>query len=148
MLEHNLIVASTVGEETGGLGADAFREWLGKKGIVIDELVVSEPTQCIPIYGCVSRPFFSPGVRGYMPGCLFRCLFCSCLLLVVVCVTSGHILPVTDCSCRHKGTSRIQVDLEGLAAHSSLPHLGRNAIVAVAELILAVNKVPPIFHSS
>jgi len=60
-LEHNLIVASTVGEETGGLGADAFREWLGKKGIVIDELVVSEPTQCIPIYGCVFRPFFLRG---------------------------------------------------------------------------------------
>lgn len=50
-LEHNLIVASTVGEETGGLGADAFKAWLSKKNIVVDELVVSEPTQCIPIYG-------------------------------------------------------------------------------------------------
>lgn len=89
-LTHNLIVASTVGEETTTLGADAFREWLKAQNLCVDELVVAEPTMCIPIYG-------------------------------------------------HKGLTRLRIDMEGLAAHSSLPHLGRNALTAAAELACALN---------
>ena len=49
-LRANLIVAGTVGEETGQLGARGFRSFLARRGIVLDELIVAEPTLCHPIY--------------------------------------------------------------------------------------------------
>ncbi len=38
----------------------------------------------------------------------------------------------------HKGGVGFEVEVHGLAAHSSMPHLGRNAIYAAAKLILAL----------
>lgn len=49
--EHNLFIAATVDEETGATGAPAFAAWLRERGIVFDELVVAEPTGCIPVHG-------------------------------------------------------------------------------------------------
>jgi len=51
VLQHNLVVAGTVGEETGRLGAGAFKEWLARRGIVLEQLMVAEPTLCKAIYG-------------------------------------------------------------------------------------------------
>ena len=90
-LRHNLVVAGTVGEETGRLGAGGFNRFLQRRGLALDELIVAEPTQCVPIYA-------------------------------------------------HKGHVRLRFDIEGTPAHSSQPHLGKNAITAAAELILAFRR--------
>lgn len=50
--EPTLLVVGTVGEEAGGLpGATAFRRWVEGRGLVIDQMVVSEPTGCRPVHG-------------------------------------------------------------------------------------------------
>ena len=51
LLKYNLVVAGTVGEETSSLGAEAFKAWLGGRGIVLSQLMVAEPTLCRAIYG-------------------------------------------------------------------------------------------------
>jgi acetylornithine deacetylase/succinyl-diaminopimelate desuccinylase-like protein len=88
-LPHNLIIAATVDEEAGATGAPAFASWLQEERIVIDQLLVAEPTLCHPVHG-------------------------------------------------HKGVCRLTFQLHGTAAHSSQPHLGKNAITAAAHLILAL----------
>jgi len=88
-LPHNLIIAATVDEEAGATGAPAFASWLQEERIVIDQLLVAEPTLCRPVHG-------------------------------------------------HKGVCRLTFQLHGVAAHSSQPHLGKNAITAAAHLILAL----------
>jgi acetylornithine deacetylase/succinyl-diaminopimelate desuccinylase-like protein len=88
-LPHNLIIAATVDEEAGATGAPAFAHWLQEERIVIDQLLVAEPTLCHPVHG-------------------------------------------------HKGVCRLTFQLHGTAAHSSQPHLGKNAITAAAHLILAL----------
>ncbi|OBP75099.1 acetylornithine deacetylase [Mesorhizobium loti] len=40
----------------------------------------------------------------------------------------------------HKGSVRWQVEVEGVPAHSSKPHLGVNAITGMAKVILAIDK--------
>ena len=40
-----------MGEETGRLGAGAFKEWLERRSIVLEQLMVAEPTLCKAIYG-------------------------------------------------------------------------------------------------
>lgn len=47
----NVIVAATVDEEDGALGAPAFAQWLRDRGTVLDQLAVAEPTQCGPVVG-------------------------------------------------------------------------------------------------
>jgi acetylornithine deacetylase/succinyl-diaminopimelate desuccinylase-like protein len=89
--EPTLLVVGSIGEEAGGLpGATAFREWGDARGLRPDQLVVSEPTSCCPIYG-------------------------------------------------HKGGVGFEVTVYGEAAHSSTPHLGRNAIVAASRAVLALD---------
>jgi acetylornithine deacetylase/succinyl-diaminopimelate desuccinylase-like protein len=85
----NLLIAATVDEEVGALGAPAAARWLQYQGMIIDQMVVAEPTLCTPIYG-------------------------------------------------HKGVVRLAFQVLGQAAHSSQPHLGQNAIVAAAHLVLAL----------
>ncbi|RWO86318.1 M20 family metallopeptidase [Mesorhizobium sp.] len=41
----------------------------------------------------------------------------------------------------HKGSVRWQVEVEGVPAHSSKPHLGVNAITGMAKVILALDKI-------
>jgi acetylornithine deacetylase/succinyl-diaminopimelate desuccinylase-like protein len=50
-LEENLLIAATVDEETGATGAPGFAEWLRARELVLDELVVAEPTGCTPVHG-------------------------------------------------------------------------------------------------
>jgi len=40
----------------------------------------------------------------------------------------------------HKGLLRVEFDVKGVSTHSSQPHLGRNAVVAAAHLVLALNE--------
>ena len=47
----NLLIAATVDEEVGALGAPAAARWLQYKGIVLDQMIVAEPTLCVPLYG-------------------------------------------------------------------------------------------------
>lgn len=86
----NLLIAATVDEEVGALGAPASAAWLHQHGFHLDELIVAEPTGCAPIYG-------------------------------------------------HKGVVRLHGTIQGLAAHSSQPHLGKNAVVAAAQVITALH---------
>jgi acetylornithine deacetylase/succinyl-diaminopimelate desuccinylase-like protein len=89
--EPTLLVVGSISEEGGGmLGAVAFREWLEAHRFVPDQVVVSEPTSCCPIYG-------------------------------------------------HKGGVGFVVTVHGLAVHSSVSHLGRNAIVAASRAVLALD---------
>jgi acetylornithine deacetylase/succinyl-diaminopimelate desuccinylase-like protein len=84
----NLLIAATVDEEVGATGAPAFAQWLRARDLVLDQLVVAEPTQCTPVHG-------------------------------------------------HKGVVRLIFEITGKAAHSSQPHLGKNAVVSGAHLVLA-----------
>ncbi len=49
--QDNLLIAATVDEETGATGAPGFADWLGARNLVLDELVVAEPTGCTPVHG-------------------------------------------------------------------------------------------------
>ncbi len=88
-LDFNLLISATVDEEIGMTGANGFARWLPKQGILLDELLVAEPTLCKPVIG-------------------------------------------------HKGDVRMYFDIQGKAAHSSMPELGQNAIAATADLIKAI----------
>lgn len=50
-LPHNLLIAATVDEEVGATGAPLFARWLREQGLVLDQLIVAEPTLCRPIHG-------------------------------------------------------------------------------------------------
>ena len=89
-LKHNLLVAATIGEEAGGFGAKALAEWVPAKGLNLSQMIVAEPTLCVPVYA-------------------------------------------------HKGVTGMQVRVEGEAAHSSTPHLGKNAITAAAQILTAID---------
>ena len=48
----NLLVVGSISEEGGGLlGAGRFRPWAEQRGLVIDQMIVAEPTQLSPIHG-------------------------------------------------------------------------------------------------
>lgn len=50
--EPTLLVVGTVGEEAGGLlGARRFREWAESRELIIDQMIVCEPTKCAPVHG-------------------------------------------------------------------------------------------------
>lgn len=47
----NLLIGATVDEEFGASGAPAFARWIREQTIAIDEMIVAEPTRCVPVYG-------------------------------------------------------------------------------------------------
>ncbi|MCB0109283.1 MAG: M20/M25/M40 family metallo-hydrolase [Caldilineaceae bacterium] len=47
----NLLIAATVDEEVGTAGAPAAAAWLQRQGLVMDQMIVAEPTLCTPIHG-------------------------------------------------------------------------------------------------
>jgi acetylornithine deacetylase/succinyl-diaminopimelate desuccinylase-like protein len=87
----NLLIAATVDEEVGTRGAPVFAQWVRARQLVLDQLLVAEPTMCLPVYG-------------------------------------------------HKGLSRLEFQVTGKSTHSSQPQLGRNAVVAAAHLVLALEE--------
>lgn len=50
-LDFNLLISATVDEEVGMAGAEGFARWLPQQGIVLDELLIAEPTLCKPAIG-------------------------------------------------------------------------------------------------
>jgi acetylornithine deacetylase/succinyl-diaminopimelate desuccinylase-like protein len=51
MPETNLLLAATADEEDLARGAPAFAEWVRRREIQLDQLMVAEPTLCRPVYG-------------------------------------------------------------------------------------------------
>lgn len=47
----NLLIAATADEEVTARGAPTFAKWLRDREMVIDELIVAEPTMCAPVHG-------------------------------------------------------------------------------------------------
>ena len=47
----NLLIAATVDEEVGATGAPAGAAWLQGQGIMVDQMIIAEPTLCAPIHG-------------------------------------------------------------------------------------------------
>lgn len=91
-LKSNLLLIGTVAEEAGGLlGAYRLREWAEQHDRRFNQVVVAEPTSCMPVHG-------------------------------------------------HKGGVGLEMTVKGEAAHSSKPHLGRNAIVGAARIIEAFQR--------
>jgi acetylornithine deacetylase/succinyl-diaminopimelate desuccinylase-like protein len=63
--EPSLLVVGSISEEGGGmLGAIAFREWGEARGLCPDQIVVSEPTRCRPIYGHKGGAGYEVAVHG------------------------------------------------------------------------------------
>ncbi len=61
----SLLVVGTASEEAGGLkGATWFREWADGEGLRIDELMVAEPTDCVPVHGHKGGFGLAVTVRG------------------------------------------------------------------------------------
>lgn len=56
----NLLVVTTMDEESRTQGAHAFAAWVRQRNIELDQLAVAEPTMCGPVYGHkgVVRPEF------------------------------------------------------------------------------------------
>jgi acetylornithine deacetylase len=49
--EPNLLIAATVDEEVGAQGAPACARWAQDRDLLIDQLLVAEPSMCSPVYG-------------------------------------------------------------------------------------------------
>jgi acetylornithine deacetylase/succinyl-diaminopimelate desuccinylase-like protein len=47
----NLIIGATVDEEFGATGAPAFARWIAQQGLNVTQMVVGEPTLCVPVIG-------------------------------------------------------------------------------------------------
>lgn len=63
-LKHNLLLVGSVGEETGGDGAEAFVKWLKRRDLVLDELLVTEPTGCDVVHGHKGQLCFEVKIAG------------------------------------------------------------------------------------
>ncbi|MEL7156114.1 MAG: M20/M25/M40 family metallo-hydrolase, partial [Actinomycetota bacterium] len=51
-LTANLVLIGTVAEEAGGLlGAYRLREWSQARDVRFDQMIVAEPTSCVPVHG-------------------------------------------------------------------------------------------------
>jgi len=50
--EPTLLVVGSASEEAGGLlGASRFRPWADERGLVVDQMIVAEPTEFAPLHG-------------------------------------------------------------------------------------------------
>jgi acetylornithine deacetylase/succinyl-diaminopimelate desuccinylase-like protein len=47
----SLLIGATVDEEVGTTGAPAFASWIARQNFSVAQLIVAEPTCCIPVYG-------------------------------------------------------------------------------------------------
>lgn len=47
----NLLIAASVDEEDQARGAPAFADWVRQRSILLDQLMVAEPTECRPVHG-------------------------------------------------------------------------------------------------
>src|SRR5262249_39707150 len=49
--EPNLLIAATVDEESLARGAPALAEWVRRRALALDQIMVAEPTRCRPVHG-------------------------------------------------------------------------------------------------
>jgi acetylornithine deacetylase len=61
----NLLIAATIDEEVGEAGAPAFARWVQAQRLMIDQLIVAEPTLCTPVYGHKGLARMSFEVHGH-----------------------------------------------------------------------------------
>jgi acetylornithine deacetylase/succinyl-diaminopimelate desuccinylase-like protein len=47
----SIVVGATVDEEFGATGAPAFARWLTQQPFTVSQMMVAEPTQCVPVHG-------------------------------------------------------------------------------------------------
>lgn len=47
----NLLIAASADEEDQARGAPAFADWVRQRSILLDQLMVAEPTECRPVHG-------------------------------------------------------------------------------------------------
>lgn len=47
----SVIIAATVDEEFGATGAPAFARWLTRQPFTVAQMIVAEPTRCVPVHG-------------------------------------------------------------------------------------------------
>lgn len=47
----NLLIAASADEEDQARGAPAFADWVRQRSILLDQLLVAEPTECRPVHG-------------------------------------------------------------------------------------------------
>jgi acetylornithine deacetylase/succinyl-diaminopimelate desuccinylase-like protein len=47
----NLLIGATVDEEFGATGAPAFASWIAQEELAVTQMIVAEPTRCVPIVG-------------------------------------------------------------------------------------------------
>lgn len=47
----NLLIAASADEEDQARGAPAFADWMRQRSILLDQLMVAEPTECRPVHG-------------------------------------------------------------------------------------------------
>jgi acetylornithine deacetylase/succinyl-diaminopimelate desuccinylase-like protein len=48
---HNLLIGATVDEEFGATGAPAFAAWITQQSLPVRQMLVAEPTGCVPVIG-------------------------------------------------------------------------------------------------
>ena len=51
MPDVGLLIGATMDEEVGATGAPAFARWIEQQNIPVAQLIVAEPTGCIPVHG-------------------------------------------------------------------------------------------------
>jgi acetylornithine deacetylase len=119
----------TIGNRLYGRGACDTKASLVAMLLALDSIRRERPRATIVVAGSVDEEFQKKGARALGE---IRPLF------------SGAVVgEPTDLEVvvAHKGSVRWQIETIGRAAHSSVPENGRNAIVAMAETVLALKKL-------
>jgi acetylornithine deacetylase/succinyl-diaminopimelate desuccinylase-like protein len=60
----SIVIGATVDEEFGATGAPVFAAWLARQPFTVAQIVVAEPTQCVPVYGHRGVARFELSFRG------------------------------------------------------------------------------------
>lgn len=119
----------TVGNKLYGRGACDTKASLVAMLLALDSIKRERPRATIVVAGSVDEEFQKKGARALGE---LRPLF------------SGAVVgEPTDLEVvvAHKGSVRWQIETIGRAAHSSVPENGQNAIMAMAETVLALQKL-------
>jgi acetylornithine deacetylase/succinyl-diaminopimelate desuccinylase-like protein len=127
----NLLIGATVDEEFGASGAPAFAAWLRRQDFKIDQMLVAEPTRCIPVYGHKGVARFVLTVRGESAH------------------SSQPELGKNAVTAAAKIILAFAAEHERLQAESDSPVLGKpNLTVTIIQGGVGINVVPDLCHIS